>query len=80
MCYRQVPWNKFLLDAFVNEAMLTDEEKLIMEHRLKKIPQCVTSDELGISIQTLNRRVKELKNKYDRAAANSDILPVRIIR
>lgn len=77
MCYRQVPWNKFLLDAFVNEAMLTDDEIIIMQHRIKKIPQNVTADTLGISVQTLNRRVKELKRKYDRAAKNSDILPMR---
>ena len=61
-----VPWNKKLYEKFMAEAILTDQQKIIMETRVTKgwtrTKQC---QELHISMSTLDREIKKLKEMYD---------------
>lgn len=68
-------WDKKMFDEFVEQAMLDNEFKVILHDRIHKIPQAVTADNLGISISTLNRKLKELQQMYDVASRHSDMLP-----
>lgn len=74
---KQVPWNKFILEAFVNEAMLTQEEEMIMRTRIAGWSRTKQSIELGMSLATIDRIIRRLKVKYDNAQKYNPILPPR---
>lgn len=75
---RQVIWTKPVFDAFIVEANLTPEEIEIMRTRVKGWSQLQQCRELGYSLPTLNRKIKMIKVKYDRAQSCSTILPPRV--
>lgn len=64
-----------MFEEFAELAMLDDEFKVILYDRIRKIPQSVTADNLGISISTLGRKLKELQKMYNVACEHSDLLP-----
>ena len=75
---RQVIWTKPVLDAFIKEANLTPDEIEIMRTRVagwSRQKQCM---EFGYSMATLDRTIRRLTIKYDRAQSCSDILPPRV--
>ena len=74
---RQIIWDKYILDEFVDVAMLTKEEEFIIRTRVQGWTISQQADELGMSISTVNRINKRLKLKYDEAQKYSLILPKR---
>lgn len=75
---RQVIWTEPVLEAFIKEANLTPEEIEIMRTRVEGWSQLKQCSRLGYSLPTLNRKIKVLKVKYDRAQSHSEILPPRV--
>lgn len=74
----KVKWTKKTYDIFVDEAFLTADEKYILDSRIKGetvTQQCLA---LNVSRTTVNRYIKNLKDKYDIIAKQyPDIFPKR---
>jgi len=73
----EVRWTKTILDEFVREGQLTDEEIAIMQTRIAGMTRTQQSFYFNISLSTLDKKIARLKQKYDSAQAHSDILPPR---
>ena len=74
---KQVPWNKIILETFIDEACLTKDEEIIIRTRVAGWSRTKQSMELGISLSTVDRLIKTLKNKYDNVQKYNPLLPPR---
>lgn len=74
---KQVPWNKIILEEFVEQAMLTKDEEIIMRTRIAGWTINQQADKLNVSVSTINRTIQKLKLKYDEVEKYSVILPPR---
>lgn len=73
----QVPWNKIILERFIELAVLTKDEEAIMRTRVAGWTITQQSIELGLSVSTVNRIIDKLKKKYDAVQKYDPILPPR---
>lgn len=73
----QVPWNKPLLDEFVTLAQLSEQEEWIMRTRIAGWSRSKQAMALHISVETLDRLIRLLKQKYDKVQPLSPLLPPR---
>lgn len=71
----KVPWNPVIYKEFVSLSYLTKEEEKILKTRIAGWDQAAQIDELKISLATLNRRIRKLKDKYISVEKYSDKLP-----
>lgn len=74
---KQVPWNKIILETFIQEGCLTQDEEMIMRTRVAGWSRVKQSEELGMSLSTVDRLISSLKYKYDNAQKYNPILPPR---
>ena len=74
---KQVPWNKIILEEFISLALLTKEEEMIMRTRVAGWTISKQAETFGMSESTVNRYIKQLKEKYDNVQPYSAILPPR---
>lgn len=73
----QVPWNKIILERFIELAVLTKDEEEIIRTRVAGWSRTKQSMELGMSLSTIDRIIKRLKIKYDNVQMYDPILPPR---
>ena len=72
------PWNRVILDEFCSLALLTPLEENIIRTRAagwSRVQQCHA---YGMSLATLNRRIRKLKKEYYAVQKYSKILPENI--
>lgn len=62
----KVPWNRTLLEDFIKEGLLTEDEEFIMRTRLAGWSQVKQSMERNISTATVSNIVRRLKDKYSK--------------
>lgn len=62
----QVNWNKTILEDFIEEGLLTEEESKLMRLRTKNKSTVYQANELNVSTATIDRMVVNLKKKYDK--------------
>lgn len=74
---KEVEWSRIVLDEFISEAMLTQDEELVMRTRMAGWSRQQQADELGVHIRTIDRIISRLKDKYDAAQKYSLVLPPR---
>lgn len=74
----QVIWTKKRLDTFVENASLSEFEERVIKTRAKGWSIVKQSIELNVSVSTINKTIKKLKEKYD-IVADGEILPYRNI-
>lgn len=84
---KQVVWTKIVLETFLEESGINDRIKLgdekakilsqIMRTRASGWSITKQADEFNISIDTVNKYIRELKNLYDETQKYSIILPPR---
>lgn len=74
---KQVPWNKIILERFIELAMLDKDEEMIMRTRVAGWSVTKQAMELGMSESTVHRMIKRLKVKYDNVQKYDPILPPR---
>lgn len=74
---KQVIWTSAVLNAFIEEGNLSDEERLIIMDHAAELSRVQICCKHNISLPTLDRRISRLKSKYDAAQLNSAILPKR---
>lgn len=61
---REVVWTKAVVDAFVAEACLSDEEELIIRSRAKGWTRTKQSMQYNMSIRKIDYIIHTLKTKY----------------
>lgn len=74
---KQVPWNKIILEEFIELGCLSQVEEMIMRTRVKGWTIAKQSYELGLSESAIKKTIARLKLKYDKAQKYSPILPPR---
>lgn len=74
---KQVPWNKLILETFIDLAMLTEDEEKIMRTRIAGWTITKQAITFGMSESSINRIIKRLKIKYDDVQQYSPLLPPR---
>lgn len=73
----EIPWNKLILETFIDLAALSKEEEWVMRTRVAGWPRTRQAMELHISVETLDRIIRRLKRKYDAVQQQSPLLPPR---
>lgn len=84
---KSVVWSKIILETFLEESGINDRVKLgdqkarilegIMRTRVAGWTVIKQAEEFHISIDTVNKYIKELKELYDETQKYSMILPIR---
>lgn len=84
---KSMVWSKIILETFFEESGINDRIKLgdskarilegIMRTRVAGWSVVKQSQEFHISVDTVNKYIKELKELYDETQKYSMILPVR---
>lgn len=74
---KQVEWTKFIVETFIEEGMLSEEEAKVMRTRAQGWTRTKQAREFGMSMSTLDRIIKRLKIKYDAVQLNNPKLPKR---
>lgn len=72
---KQVPWNKIILEEFIELACLSNTEEMIMRTRVKGWSITEQSNKLHMSESSIKRIIARLKVKYDNVQEYSPILP-----
>lgn len=73
----QVPWNKIILETFIEEALLNEDEEMIMRTRVAGWSRLQQSDKLGMSVSSVDKIISDLKVKYDNVQKYNPLLPPR---
>lgn len=73
----QISWNKYIVERFVELAMLTKEEEMVLRTRVAGWSRVEQSMKLGMSVATVDRIIARLKNKYDDIQKFDPLLPPR---
>lgn len=68
----QVPWTKVILEEFIEQALLTEDEEKIMRTRIAGWSRTKQANEFGMSISTIDKIIHKLKKKYDRIMTESN--------
>ena len=72
----KVPWTKPMLEKFIEEALLTDDEERVLRTRVAGWSITKQSMELGISPSTISRMIRNIRQKYVTIQTGSpDIFP-----
>lgn len=84
---KQVYWSKIILETFLEESGINDRIKLgddkarilegIMRTRVAGWTVPKQASEFNISVDTVNKYIRELKDLYDVTQKHSIILPMR---
>lgn len=74
---KQVPWNKIILEEFIELACLSETEEMIIRTRVKGWSIVEQSHKLHMSESSIKRIIARLKVKYDNVQEYSPILPKR---
>ena len=74
---KQILWTRKLVDTFIKEGMLTEEEKEVLLLRVKGYTIAETSELMNISDSKVNRIIRRLKIKYDNLRGTIEELPKR---
>ena len=61
----KVPWTKTLLEDFISEGLLTEDEEKLIRTRIAGWSIVKQSMELNCSTATISRMIKKLRQKYD---------------
>lgn len=75
---KQILWNKKILETFISEALLTEDEEIIMRTRVAGWSRLQQAEKLGISLGTVDRIIKSCKIKYDNVQKDNPDLPKRV--
>ena len=74
----KVPWNRVILDEFCSLAIRTPLEEKIIRTRAAGWSRAQQCHAYGMSLATLDRYIRKLKNSYNSVQEYSYILPKNI--
>lgn len=73
----KILWTKLVLEQFIERALLTKEEEMIMRTRVAGWTRVKQAKEFGMSVGTVDNIIKRLRAKYDEVQRIDPILPPR---
>ena len=73
----KILWTKLVLEQFIEKALLTKEEEMIMRTRVAGWTRVKQAQEFGMSVGTVDNIIKRLRAKYDEVQRTDPILPPR---
>lgn len=73
----EVPWNKIIVEHFIELAMLTEEEEWVLRTRVAGWTRTKQASELNMSISNVDKIIARLKQKYDNVQHFDPLLPPR---
>lgn len=73
----EIPWNKIIVETFVEEAMLTKDEEWILRTRVAGWSRTKQAMELCMSVANVDKIIARLKKKYDNVQKYNPLLPPR---
>lgn len=73
----EVPWNKIIVERFVDLAILTKDEEMILRTRVAGWTRTQQSIEFNMSISKVDSLIRTLKYKYDNVQKYDPMLPPR---
>ena len=73
----EIKWNKIILEEFIDLALLTKEEEMVMRTRVAGWTISEQASAFGMSISKVNKLVSRCKRKYDEVQPYSPLLPPR---
>lgn len=71
----QVPWNKIILEEFISQALLTEDEEMIIRTRVAGWSRIQQAEKLGMSVSTVDRILSGIWEKYNMVQRYDPILP-----
>ena len=74
---KEVVWTKIVLERFIEQANLTEDEEIVMRTRAAGWSRTKQAMELNLSVSTIDRIISRLKLKYDEVQEYDPILPPR---
>lgn len=74
---KQVPWNKFIVERFIELGCLSNEEQEVLRTRVAGWTITEQSLKLGMSKSKIDKIIKRLKIKYDNVQKYDVMLPPR---
>ena len=74
---KEIIWSKIILETFVEEALLTKEEEMIIRTRVAGWTRTKQALELNMSVTNVDKIIARLKLKYDEVQKYNLILPPR---
>lgn len=74
---KQVFWTKTVLETFIKEGNLNERQIFIMRTRAAGYTISMQAEELGLSVDQINKDIAELKKIYDATQRHNSILPPR---
>lgn len=74
---REVLWTKVILEQFIAEGCLTDDEERVLRVHVAGWSRVKIADSMNISVPTVDRIIARLKKKYDAVQRYDPILPPR---
>lgn len=74
---KQVPWNKYIVERFIELALLSDEEQMILRTRAEGWTITQQSMRFNMSESKINKIIARLKAKYDQIEKYDPSLPPR---
>lgn len=78
--WRRLRWNRIMYETFLREAKLSNNEKTVLDCIIEEQSRVQIALSLHVSLSTLDRRIKRIKQKYmDVQPRNADVLPPIII-
>lgn len=73
----QVPWNKIILEEFIEKGCLTKDEEAVMRTRVAGWSRTKQAMEMNVSLATIDRLIASCKRKYDNIQKFDPVLPPR---
>lgn len=63
--WRNVPWTKTMLEDFIKEGLLTEDEEKLIRTRIAGWSIVKQALEFEMSTATVSRHIKKIQNKYE---------------
>ena len=74
---KEVIWTKIVLERFIEQANLSEDEEIVMRTRADGWSRTKQAMALNLSVSTIDRIISRLKRKYDEVQAYDPLLPPR---
>lgn len=70
-------WSKVILETFIEEALLTNEEEAVLRKRVKGCSRASIAMDLNMSVSNVDKVIARIRRKYDTASKYNPLLPPR---
>ena len=74
---KDILWNKIILDEFIRLAMLTEFEEKVLKTQIAGWSRVKQAMEFSVAVETVDKSLKNIRQKYDMVQPFSPVLPVR---